>query len=80
MFQNLCKNIVNQLINLKAIYLIHWGKLTVYTNTENLRNYSIFLYLVTMTIRKPYVSYEGYVSLQKLNRGITLKPVRHNVV
>ena len=53
-----------------------WGKLTVYKDVENKRN---FFTSSNDDIRKPCVSCEGYVSLQKLNRGITLKSVCHNV-
>ena len=38
-----------------------------------------FSYEVTMTFRKPCTSCKGCVSLQKLNRGNTLKSVCHNV-
>ena len=57
-----------------------WGKLTVYANVEKLWKHSYFsMFYVTMTNRKPCTFRKECVSLQKLNRGNTLKPVCHNV-
>ena len=56
------------------------GKLAVYTNVKKkYETISVFLHLVIMTNRKPCTFCEECVSLQKLNRGNTLKPVCHNV-